>query len=111
MKTFRNSAKYEDKIQRKCEKEAINFVVTEFFAKKNSMSKPPVCTVVWMAFIPYGYKCMITTEQPDLNLFFEVTKKSDGEFRCDCFKRIEYIVVPGKGNAVIFSDKKTKHPK
>lgn len=98
--------RYEDAVQAGCIDEAIDFIIDNIYNRNNK--KNPKCYSVWFAFISGGYKTMITTEDENANIFFEVTKKCNGEIRCDCFHRFEYIVVPSDAPAHILpSDSQT----
>ena len=83
----------EDPRQIKCENEARE-VVLEWYKNRNLLIDPKTIFVVWFAYLPKGFKCMLSNDIYKNN-FFEVTiNKITGEIQCTCYERFEYMVKP-----------------
>lgn len=79
--------------QIRCEREARDIVI-EWYKNRNLIIYPKNIFVVWFAYLPSGFKCMLSTDIYKNN-FFEITvNKTTGEIQCTCFKRFEYMVKP-----------------
>lgn len=88
----RKKADYDPR-QRKCENEARE-IVLEWYKNRNLLMDPKTIFVVWFAYLPSGFKCMLSTDIYKNN-FFEVTvNKITGETQCACYERFEYMVKP-----------------
>lgn len=82
-----------DPLQRKCENEARE-IVLNWYKNHNLLMDPETIFVVWFAYLPSGFKCMLSTDIYSNN-FFEVTmNKITGEIQCACYTRFEYMVKP-----------------
>ena len=88
-----------DARQHKCEEDACS-IVYSWFKKHNCKIDKNSIYVCWFAYLPFGYKCMVSSFEND-NLFFEITKNiiSD-EVRCACFKCFEYFVELGQKDVI-----------
>lgn len=93
-----------DPRQHACENEAKK-IVSNWFKKQNLVIKNNALRIIWFAYIPRGFKCMITSDTYNNN-FFEVTvNKVTGEIYCNCFQRFAYFVAPSnKTENIIISD-------
>jgi len=99
----RKKANYDPR-QHACENEAKK-IVSKWFKKQNLVTKDHALRIIWFAYIPRGFKCMITSDTYNNN-FFEVTvNKVTGEIYCNCFQRFAYFVTPSnKTENIIISD-------
>lgn len=90
--------------QEKCEREAKS-IVENWYKKHNIGIDPESIYVVWFAYLPNGYKCMVSSKMYSNNCF-EITKnKITDEVYYSVFERVEYVVHPSLSEDYILSAK------
>lgn len=95
--------KHVDQLQLKCQNEAKKFVL-DYYNREGMGYNPDSLYIVWFAFLPSGWKCMITSSMYK-NHFFEVTKHvNSGEMYCNCYNLFEHIVYPSTKPAFVLTE-------
>lgn len=83
-----------DPVQKKCETEAINFVI-EWHKRHHLKVNTDDIYISWFAFIKGGYRCMVTS-CTNQNLFFELSvNKKTNAIQCDCYERYAHVSTNG----------------
>lgn len=83
-----------DPIQKKCELEAINFIV-DWYQRQHLYIDVDDIFISWFAFTKGGYRCMASS-YTNQNLFFEISvNRKTKDVQCDCYERYAHISVNG----------------